>query len=51
MTLNHINHIGLKMDVCACKPKQSKVRLRQNAQQHDTGIAPMVLQTLLPLHC
>jgi len=44
MTSNHINHI-------ACKTKSSKESMRQNSQQHDTGIDPLVLQMLLPFHC
>jgi len=40
------------MNVCACKTKTSQEGLSmcQNAQQHDTGIDPLVLQMLLPLH-
>ena len=43
---------GFEMNVCACKTKTSKERLsmRQNAQQHDTGIDLLVLKMLLPLH-
>jgi len=39
------------MNVCACKTKSLKERMCQNAQQHDTGIDPLALQMLLPLHC
>ena len=38
------------MDVCACESKSLKESIRENAQQHDTGIDSLVLQMLLPLH-
>jgi len=40
------------MNFCACKTKTSQEiqSMCQNAQQHDTGIDPLVLQMLLPLH-
>ena len=40
------------MNVCACETKSSKESMRQNVQQHDTGIIDsLVLHMLLPLHC
>ena len=36
---------------CVCKVSNKAQSMRQNAQQHDTEINPLVLQMLLPLHC